>query len=234
LSYKLTFKFNPLGLPWQMEVLDKDRQLPFMDFTLLGKGLLIGFSIAAPVGPIGVLVIRRTLAQGYAVGLLTGLGAATADGFYGLVAGFGLTFVSSFLLNQQLPLSLAGGLFLCLMGLKTLFARPALEAARTRSGGLLTAYTSTFFLTLTNPATILSFAAILAGLGGAKTEGDYTQASALVSGVVAGSALWWLLLSGAVSLLRTKLTPAWMRGVNLVSGLIIAGFGLTILLNLNR
>ncbi|HMQ50604.1 MAG TPA: LysE family transporter [Anaerolineae bacterium] len=203
-----------------------------MDLTVLFKGLVIGFSIAAPVGPIGVLCIRRTLAQGYAVGILTGLGAATADGLYGVVASFGLTFVSSFLLNQTTLLSLGGGLFLCYLGLKTLFARPALEAAHTRSGGLFTAYTSTFILTLTNPATILSFAGIFAGLGLAEAEGDYAQASGLVAGVFTGSALWWLMLSGGVSLLRTKLTPARLRGVNLVSGLIITGFGLLILLSL--
>lgn len=128
----------------------------------------MGFAIAAPVGPIGVLVIRRSLAEGRASGLASGLGAATADAAYGALAGFGLTVVTAFLVEGQGWLRLVGGAFLCYLGVRTLLARPAEEATdvREKGGGLVGAYASTFLLTLTNPTTILSFAAVFAGMGG--------------------------------------------------------------------
>ena len=129
------------------------------------RGLLIGFSIAAPVGPIGLLCIRRTVADGRMVGFVSGLGAASADAFYGAVAGFGLTVVSGTLVQGQTPLRLVGGVFLCYLGARTFLARPAQTAAVAGRRGLLGAYASTRGLTLTNPSTILSFVAILAGLG---------------------------------------------------------------------
>ncbi len=205
-----------------------------MDLSLLFKGFVIGFSIAAPVGPIGVLCIRRTLAQGRTTGLLSGLGAATADAVYGCIAGFGLTFISAFLLEQQLWLTLFGGAFLCYLGLKTLLAQPASQAALAKSNGLIGAYASTFFLTLTNPATILSFMAIFAGLGLVGAGGDYLAATILVFGVFIGSALWWLALSGGVSLFRARVDARGLRWVNRLSGVIIGGFGLLVLLSLLR
>jgi threonine/homoserine/homoserine lactone efflux protein len=203
-----------------------------MDLSFLIKGLIIGFSIAAPVGPIGILCIRRTLAEGRIAGLLSGLGAATADAMYGSVAGFGLTFISSFLLQQQNWFSLIGGIFLCYLGLKTMLAAPAAQAAAAKNESLIGAYASTFVLTLTNPTTILSFTAIFAGLGIANTGGDYTAASILVLGVFSGSALWWLLLSGGVSLFRASFTPPRLHWVNKLAGFIITGFGLLVLLSL--
>jgi threonine/homoserine/homoserine lactone efflux protein len=203
-----------------------------MDSSFLLRGLIIGFSIAAPVGPIGVLCIRRTLAEGRASGFVSGLGAATADAVYGCIAGFGLTFISSILISQQVWLRLVGGLFLCYLGLRTFLARPAEEAASAKGRGLIGAYASTFFLTLTNPMTILSFAAVFAGLGVGSASGGYGSASLLVLGVFLGSALWWLTLSGGVGLFRTKFRPDWLRWVNRISGVIITGFGLIALLSL--
>lgn len=197
-----------------------------MDLTFLFRGILIGFSIAAPVGPIGVLCIRRTLTEGRAAGLVSGLGAATADALYGCVAGFGLTLISNFLVRQQWWLGLIGGLFLCYLGVKTLLSTPAEQAASAKGTGLLGAYASTFFLTVTNPVTILAFAAIFAGLGLANTSGSYGAAAILVLGVFLGSALWWLLLSGGVSLLRERFTTTGLQWVNRISGVIILGFGL--------
>ncbi len=197
-----------------------------MDLTFLFRGILIGFSIAAPVGPIGVLCIRRTLADGRAAGLVSGLGAATADALYGCVAGFGLTLISNFLVRQQWWLGLIGGLFLCYLGGKTLLSKPAEQAASAKATGLLGAYASTFFLTVTNPVTILAFAAIFAGLGLANTRGNYGAAAVLVLGVFLGSAAWWLLLSGGVSLLRERFTATGLQWVNRISGVIILGFGL--------
>jgi len=199
---------------------------------VLLRGLVIGFSIAVPVGPIGVLCIRRTLADGRAAGFAAGLGAATADGLYGAVAGFGLTVVSSALVGQQGWLRLIGGAFLCWLGARTFMARPAGEAAAPRGSGLAGAYASTLALTLTNPLTILSFAAVFAGLGVGGAGGDYGPAAVLALGVFAGSALWWLALSGAVGLLRQRVTPRGLSWVNRASGTIIAGFGLLALLSL--
>src|SRR5271157_4875386 len=136
-----------------------------MALHLLLKGVIIGFSIAAPVGPIGVLCIRRSLAEGRQIGLATGLGAATADAAYGGVAGFGLTIISGFLVGHRVWLGFLGGLFLCYLGIRTFLSGPAEQAAEIRGGGLCSAYLSTLFLTLTNPMTILSFVAVFAGFG---------------------------------------------------------------------
>lgn len=197
-----------------------------MDIVFLLRGLIIGFSIAAPVGPIGVLCIRRTLAEGRASGLVSGLGAATADAIYGCIAGFGITFISNFLVSQQGWLRLLGGTFLLYLGLKTLFTKPAEQAAVAEETGLIGSYASTLFLTLTNPMTIISFAAIFAGLGLANTSANYGSAGILVLGVFIGSALWWLVLSGSVGILREKINFHGLQWVNRISGLIILTFGL--------
>jgi threonine/homoserine/homoserine lactone efflux protein len=202
-----------------------------MATSFLLRGLAIGFSIAAPVGPIGVLCIRRTLAEGRASGLVSGLGAASADAIYGSVAGFGLTFISSFLVSHQMWLRLIGGVFLCYLGLRTFLARPAEETTPPGGDGLGAAYASTFFLTLTNPMTILSYAAVFAGLGLASTAGNYASAGALVSGVFLGSALWWLLLSSGIGAFRERFNPRSLRWVNVVSGAIITAFGLSAILS---
>jgi threonine/homoserine/homoserine lactone efflux protein len=202
-----------------------------MDVDFFVRGVIIGFSIAAPVGPIGVLCIRRTLTEGRALGLISGLGAATADAIYGCVAGFGLTFISSFLIRQRMWLGIIGGLFLCYLGIRTFLAKPAEHADSGGGTGPMAAYGSTFFLTLTNPMTILSFAAIFAGLGIGSTTGDYGSAGALVLGVFTGSALWWLFLSMGVSMIRSAFNPRGLRWVNRVSGVIITGFGVFALLS---
>jgi threonine/homoserine/homoserine lactone efflux protein len=197
-----------------------------MDSSLFFRGLVIGFSIAAPVGPIGVLCIRRTLADGQISGLVSGLGAATADAFYGCVAGFGLTFISSLLIDQQMWLRLFGGLFLLYLGIKTLISKPAEKEAKVNQGGLFSSYLSTFLLTITNPLTILSFAAIFAGLGLAAAGGSYVSAVILVLGVFLGSALWWLLLSGGVGLFRNKFNAQGLLWINRISGAMITIFGM--------
>jgi threonine/homoserine/homoserine lactone efflux protein len=203
-----------------------------MDIRFLLRGLVIGFSIAAPVGPIGVLCIRRTLAKGRVSGLVSGLGAATADAIYGCIAGFGLTFIASILISQQGWFRLIGGAFLCYLGLKTFLTRPAEQAASAEGNGLVGAYASTFFLTLTNPMTVLSFAAIFAGLGVVSASRNYASAGMLVLGVFIGSALWWLILSGGVSVFRARFNPHGLQWVNRISGVIITGFGLLALLGL--
>jgi threonine/homoserine/homoserine lactone efflux protein len=204
-----------------------------MPLSFFVKGLAIGFAIAAPVGPIGVLCIRRSLADGQRVGLATGLGAATADAAYGAVAAFGLTAVSTFLVKQRLALGAIGGAFLCYLGLRTWLSKPAEKPAEARGSGLASAYSSTLLLTLTNPMTILSFVAVFAGFGLGASP-DFLAAAVLVLGVFAGSAFWWLLLSSGVAMLRSRVTGSWMQAVNRVSGAIIVAFGIYALASLLR
>ena len=205
-----------------------------MDAGLFIKGTALGFSIAAPIGPVGLLCIRRTLGGGRLAGFVSGLGAATADAVYGCLAGFGLTFVTSLLVGEQHWLRLVGGLFLCYLGIKTLMTEPAERPATAKENGLIGAYVSTFFLTFTNPLTILSFAAVFAGMGLAGENRGYVSALSLVFGVLAGSALWWFFLCGIVGLFRNKLGPRGMKRVNAFAGLIIAAFGGTTLFGLLR
>ena len=196
-----------------------------MDAMLLAglKGLAVGFSIVAPVGPIGLLCIRRTLTGGWSLGLATGMGAATADMVYGLVAAAGLTAVTEVLVGARQPLQFAGGALLILLGLMSLRAEAPKERAGADSTRRATAYATTFLLTLANPATILSFAAVMAGLGAMSASG---QTVMLVAGVFAGSALWWLALSTAVSLIRHRLAPSVLVWINRASGAAIMAFGI--------
>lgn len=203
-----------------------------MDVSFLLRGIVIGFSIAAPVGPIGVLCIRRTLAQGRVTGLVSGLGAASADAIYGCIAAFGLTLISSILVSQRVWLHCIGGLFLCYLGFKTSMAKPALTAASAKGNGRVGAYVSTFFLTLTNPMTILSFTTVFAGLGIGSVNGGYAAAGILVLGVFIGSALWWLLLSSCISFFRTQFNLNGLQWVNRIAGTVIIAFGLVALFSL--
>ncbi len=192
------------------------------------KGMLIGFAIAAPVGPIGLLCVQRTLTRGRWAGLLSGVGAASADAVYGCIAGFGLASLAHLLLAWQMELQVIGGLFLLYLGWRTWRTPPAGEQACVRPNrvGLLGDYLSTLALTLANPVTVLAFLAIFSGLGLAAEGRDFAAAGVLVLGVFAGSLLWWLLLAGGVGLLRGRLTPVALGGINRVSGVLIAGFGL--------
>ncbi len=202
-----------------------------MDAGIFIKGLIIGLSIAAPVGPIGVLCIQRTINHGRLSGLLTGLGAATADGIYGAIAAFGLTIISGFLVGQQFWFSGVGGVFLLYLGVKTFISKPAKDAATKSHKGYLYDYASTVLLTLTNPTTILSFVAIFAGLGlGSIDKGalQYPMMPAILmtTGVITGSALWWFILSSGVSLFREKLSPGFLAAINKASGIVIVTFAL--------
>jgi threonine/homoserine/homoserine lactone efflux protein len=195
------------------------------------EGVILGFIIAAPVGPIGVLCIRRTLVNGYLTGFLSGLGAATADAFYGLVAALSLTVITDFLIGQQLWLRVAGGMFLCYLGFKSIRTRPEFVETSLVTRRLLPAYLSTFLLTLSNPVTIISFTAVFAGVGvGTAERSTLSGAVQLVSGVFTGSALWWLFLSSAVNVLRSRVGQRTLQAVNFLSGAAILTFGFVLLL----
>lgn len=197
-----------------------------MEFFL--HGTAIGLAVAAPVGPIGMLVIRRTLAVGRMLGLITGLGAAVADSLYGTAGAFGLSVISGFLVSHALWTQLIGGSFLCWLGISTFRARVREDGGDGPAPGYLTAFATTVLLTLSNPLTILSFMAVFAGLGLGAGAG-YGAASLVVTGVFLGSLLWWVLLSGGVALLRHRLKPAALRWINRGSGLFLFAYGLAAL-----
>lgn len=198
-----------------------------MDFWLFARGVVIGFSLAAPVGPIGVLTIRRTLAHGRLTGFISGLGTATADALYGLIGALGLTSLTTLLTAQSGWLGLIGGGFLCYLGVRTFMARPAaLEGGSEQPTlGLAGAYVSALGLTLTNPATILAFAVIFAGLNADMTAGSAAAAVVVVAGVFVGSAAWWLVLSTVTNWLRGRLNATALVWINRLSGVVILGFG---------
>ncbi len=202
-----------------------------MLIELFARGLVIGFAVAAPVGPIGMLVINRTLTEGRLSGLATGLGAAVADTLYGCVGAFGVTFISNMLMGYALWTQLVGGLFLCYLGIKTIRARPGESSAAPRVRHLV-AFSTTALLTLANPVTILMFMAVFTGLGFGSGNGTYGAASVVVAGVFTGSMLWWLILTEGLSLLRHRLAPGAIRWIDLGSGALLFLFGATAVLSL--
>lgn len=196
-----------------------------MEPTFFIRGLVIGFTIAMTVGPMSVLAMRRTIAHGRLYGLVSGLGIATADASYGAVAAFGLTAVTAALVGARTALGIAGGAFLVWLGIRTILARPsATAAAGDDRPGLPGAYLSIYGLTMTNPMTILSFAAIFAGFG--LGGGGPLDASLLTIGVFLGSSLWWVALTTVVGGLRSRLTPAILTWINRASGAVLLGFGI--------
>jgi len=200
-----------------------------VDALLFGKGLVLGVAIAAPLGPIGALCINRTLERGFWAGVAGGLGTALADGVYAMFAAAGFTAVGSLLGWIELPLQLLGGLFLIYLGINGLKSRPPASAASVAARGLIATTVATFLLTIANPATILSFAAIFAGLGLAAGQSG-ASAALLVAGVFLGSLGWWFFLSGVVALMRDRLPARFTAFVGLVSAGILIAFGLGALL----
>jgi len=206
-----------------------------MESMLFFKGLIVGFVIAVPLGPIGILCAQRTLTHGRRAGFVSGMGAATADVFYGFVAAFGMTFISEILTGYQFWIRLAGGAFLCFLGIRTFIEKPERKSLcsmfrkKKRHAGM---YTSTFFLTLTNPMTIFSLAAVFAALGLAGATKSIFSALILVLGVFLGSALWWLFFIGVFSVFKRRFKQHELRWINRIAGLIIAGFGVLALASL--
>lgn len=196
-----------------------------VELKLFIKGALIGFSIAAPVGPIGILCIRRTIQYGRLSGLFTGIGAAAADAFYGAVAAFGLTVLSNAIVKGEFWFRFIGGFFLLYLGGRTFLAPSGQEKEKVSHKTLLSDFFSTFFLTLTNPMTIFSFLAIFAALGFTSIEGNYILGGWLVFGVFVGSIFWWLILSEGIAFFRKHVSNHTMCWINRIAGSIIILFG---------
>jgi len=201
-------------------------------FSLLLRGFALGFAIAASPGPIFFLCVRRTLTQGRMSGLFSGFGVATADAFYAALATFGVAALTTAFVAGRRPLAVAGGAVLVLLGARILLERrqTAREVTPPTGRGLAWAYASTLGLTITNPATIVSFAALAATLG-LGTGGSLVRPSLVVLGVLLGSAAWWCILAVGASVLRSRLTPAVVRWISTVSGLAIAVLGILAVLS---
>lgn len=191
-----------------------------MTFIFFLKGIVIGFAMAIPIGPIGIICVRKTLTEGRVKGLIIGLGAATADLLYSCIAAFGLTIVSNTLISQKIWIRLVGGALLLFLGIKTFLARPKDPKLDVNKGGSLRTYFTIVFLTLTNPMTIFAFIAIFAALGLDRGL-SYLSASALVIGVFIGSTLWFLILSSGASFFRNKLDLEGLKWVNKIAGILI-------------
>ncbi len=199
-----------------------------MFLSTVSKGFVLGFSIAAPVGPIGLLCIQRTLEKGFRSGVATGLGAATADAAYGALAAFGFSALTGILVASSGAVGLAGGFFLCWLGIRIFLAKPASRAAGAPENGrgLLADFASTFILTLSNPMTILFFAAVITGFSGETSAGGTLQGLLLVTGVFLGSVARWLFLSLLVGGFGKRFDDRARLFVNRISGAVVLGFGI--------
>lgn len=203
-----------------------------MDFEILIKGFIVGFTIAGSIGSIGILCIRRSLACGFWPGFFSGMGVATADGLYGAVAAFGLTVISSFLIEQKLWLQTVGVVYLFYLGIKIFREHPDKSSKTVASKGFLSDYFSLLGLTLVNPMTILMFTAAFASFGEFLSAENYFTASILTLGVFLGSATLYLLLSIVFGLFHQKLKSNFIVWVNRLSGTIIIGFVVFIAISL--
>lgn len=189
------------------------------------KGIFIGLLIAIPVGPVGILCVHRVIAKGRLAGLFSGLGAAAADGLYGAVAAFGLTLISDFLIGCSFWIRLIGGAFIVFIGVRMYFSKPVIDIEDDIPNTLFRDFLSTFIITITNPMTIMGFLAIFAGLNLIDPQRGYMDASILVSGVVAGSGIWWLTLVVIFGFVRSKIDFSYLAAANKIVGIIIVLLG---------
>ena len=194
--------------------------------SLALRGLVVGFTIAAAVGPISLLTIRRTIAHGRLYGLVSGLGVASADASYAGIAAFGLTAVSALLISGRVALGLVGGAIIVYLGIRTIRSRPGEVASAADRPGLASAFGTIYALTMTNPMTILSFAAVFAGFGFAAGATTFLDAAVLTLGVWAGSSLWWVVLTSVVGWLRGRVSTRGLAWINRISGTALVAFGL--------
>jgi len=196
-----------------------------LDVGLLIKGLVVGFVVAAPAGPIAILCLHRSIEQGHLSGIATGFGAALGDTVLGAIALFGFGFVAGFISEEQAPLRLGGGLLLCALGIVTFLRRPKTGVFVEDHISLIGAFVGAFALTLANPVTILAFLAIFTAIGIEHLVFQRIDAVALIAAILTGAAAWWMLLAVGAALFRDRFTEKVLIWVTRVSGLIIVGFG---------
>lgn len=194
--------------------------------SIFVKGLIIGFALSAPVGPIAAICVQRTMNRGRLAGFLSGLGSAAADAVYGTAAAFGASFLAEFLLEHGSWMQKIGGAILVVLGIRLFFSRPKDETANGRARGKLGLFLSTFFLTLTNPMTFLAFGAIFATMGLGAVKGHSILTFDLVAGVSLGALAWWTLLVFAVHAIRKHFTYSKLVWVNRGAGIFVVGVGI--------
>ncbi len=203
---------------------------------LILSGVVMGLIAAVPIGPVNLICIRRTFAFGPVNGFMSGLGAALGDGVFAAITGFGLTAIAQLIEGYATVIELIGGAMMVYFGYRTFLAPPLTKVENCENDGvtsLARAMVSTFALTITNPATLLFFTGMFAGLGGlAGGAGSFNDAGFVVAGVVAGSAGWWLVLTTVIGLFHTKIDERAMRMINRGSGVLVAAFGLVVLIHL--
>lgn len=199
-----------------------------MDLVWLFKGILIGISASAPLGPIGVLCVQRTLNKGRLSGFISGLGAALADTVYAIIAGMGLTIIINFIREQQLYFEIAGIALLFFLGFKIFYSNPAKQMRKSRRGesNLFEDFFSVSLLTISNPMALFLFLAVFAGLGLIKEDLDFYHTFQIVFGVLLGAAAWWFVLSTIVNKIRYKFRLKRLWWINKIAGAAIVLFGL--------
>jgi threonine/homoserine/homoserine lactone efflux protein len=195
------------------------------DVWLLLKGAIIGFAVAAPVGPIGMLCIRTTLERGRVAGFAAGVGAAVADAIYGTIGVLGVTAISGIIEAQRQWLELGGGIFVILFGIHLGLTRPNYQNNDEIPVSLFADFLKTLVLTLANPSTILTFMAIFAGVPGAGAS-ELNHVPVIVLGVLLGSAAWWLFLSQGVGFIRHRISERALKWMNWGAGFLLVAFGL--------
>jgi threonine/homoserine/homoserine lactone efflux protein len=189
------------------------------------KGLIVGFIICAPLGPIGMFCVRQTLVEGRLAGMFAVLGASVVDAIYCIIAGLGVTYISNLLTNEHVYLQMAGGIFLVLVGLHLFFSRLSEKTPEAKGHGLLPSFLSSFLVMLANPMPILVFTAILTGLGIRGWRGHSLATTVVVAGVFIGSAAWGPILAFTVNLIKTQISPRLLRLANRIAGAAIFVFG---------
>jgi threonine/homoserine/homoserine lactone efflux protein len=200
-------------------------ELWLANIWMLLKGAGIGFAVAAPVGPIGMLCIRTTLERGRVAGFAAGLGAAVADAIYGTIGVLGVTAISGYIEAQRFWLELGGGIFVIGFGIHLGITKPNIQNGNDEIPVSVWAdFMKTLLLTLANPSTILTFMAIFAGVPGAAAS-SMAAVPVIVLGVLLGSAAWWLFLSQGVGVIRHKISDQALKWMNWAAGALLVAFG---------
>lgn len=205
-----------------------------MVFALFWKGLIVGLMVTIPLGPVGVLCIQRTLNKGRVSGFVSGLGASAADAVFAIIAGFGISYIISFVKTQHIYFQIIGGVIVLFLGIHIFYTNPVRQVRlqRMNKNKLHHDFLSVFFLTITNPLAILLFLAMFAGINISGYEINAFGLSSLVGGVLAGSAGWWFLLSFVISIFRERIRLRNIWWMNKVAGVIVFGLGILAVLSI--
>lgn len=199
-----------------------------MDLLIIIKGISIGIAVSAPLGPIGVLCIQRTMNKGFMSGFISGAGAAAADIVYAIIAGFSITLIKDFLLDNQMPIRIIGGLFLIFIGVKIFMSNPAKQIRKLRAKGnrYFTDFATSFLVTVSNPITIIAFGALFAGFNTVEQGTGTVDIIALIISVFIGALVWWLCLITIVSIFRKKIRLRNLLWINRITGALIVAFAI--------